>query len=275
MATDQKASTLNIDTESPDSPIENELPTYRAISTRAIFSLVFGALAIFCFAHPIFYAAAIIAVVLGIVAHRAIRQYPDMLTGHGLANVGIALGLIFGLGCATYTAVQTYVQTHMAEAFARQYEQVLNSNSLGDMLYLNLHPEGRKDQNADQLVKSLEKSKPKDKMMMEQKYGGLLSLYKRLTASKEEHAEFVSIEALGVDDHQGTEMPVYALAVYEIHGPGSKEFPEKVQYALAILKGRQKGKQYEWWVEDVRFPYTPKSYVAPVAVPDDGHGHPH
>ena len=42
MATDQKASTLSIDTESPDSPIENELPTYRAISTRAIFSVLFG-----------------------------------------------------------------------------------------------------------------------------------------------------------------------------------------------------------------------------------------
>ena len=48
MATDQKTSTLNIDPESPDSAIENELPTYRAISTRAIFSLVCGAMAIFC-----------------------------------------------------------------------------------------------------------------------------------------------------------------------------------------------------------------------------------
>jgi Domain of unknown function (DUF4190) len=274
VATDQKASTLNIDTESPDSPIENELPTYRAISARAIFSVAFGAVAIFCFAHPLFYGAAIIAVVLGVVAHRAIRQHPDMLTGRGLANAGIALGLIFGLGCGTYTAVQYYVQTHMAEAFARRYEQILNTNSLADMLYLNMHPDGRKDQTGDQILKSMEKGKPKDKMMMEQKYGGLLGLNKRLNASKEEHAEFVSIESVGVDEH-ATDMPVYALAVYSIHGPGNKDFPEKQQYALAILKGRQKGKQYEWWVEDVRFPYTPKSYVAPVAAPDDGHGHAH
>ncbi len=98
MATDQKTSTLNIDAESPDSPIENELPTYRAISNRAIFSLVFGAMAIFCFAHPIFYVAAVLAVVLGVLAHRAIREYPDMLTGHGLANAGIALGLDFWPG---------------------------------------------------------------------------------------------------------------------------------------------------------------------------------
>ena len=115
----------------------------------------------------------------------------------------------------------------MAEAFAHQYEQVLNSSFARRHALLEFAPRRQERPNADQLVNSLEKSKPKDKMMMEQKYGGLLSLYKRLKASKEEHAEFVSIEALGVDDHQGTEMPVYALAVYEIHGPGSKEFPEK------------------------------------------------
>ena len=93
MATDQKTSTLNTDPELPDSVIENELPAYRAISVRAVFSLVCGAIAIFTFAHPFFYLAAILAVVLGIVAHRAIRQHPDMLTGHGIANAGIALGL--------------------------------------------------------------------------------------------------------------------------------------------------------------------------------------
>ena len=198
-----------------------------------------------------------------------------MLTGHGLANAGIALGLIFGLGCGTYTVVQSYVQTHMAEAFAHQYEQVLNSASLADMLFLNLHPDGRKDQTGEQIVKSLEKGKAKEKMMMDQKYGSILALNRRMKASKEEHAEFVKIESVGVDDHQGLEMPVYALALFEITGPGSKDFPEKTQFALAILKGRQKGKQYEWWVDDVRFPYKPKSYVAPVAVPDDGHGHTH
>ena len=112
-------------------------------------------------------------------------------------------------------------------------------------------------------------------MMMETKHGSLLSLNRRLKASKDEHVEFVRIEAVGVDESQGTELPVFALAVYEIHGEGNKEFPDKQQYALAILKGRQKGKQYEWWVDDVRFPYTPKSYVAPVAAPDDGHGHAH
>jgi hypothetical protein len=275
VAIDQKVPTLTTDTESPDSPIENELPTYRAISTRAIFSVVFGAMAIFCFAHPVFYGAAVVAVVLGVLAQRAIRQHPDMLTGRGLANAGIAVGLIFGLGCGTYTAVQTYVRTRMAERYARQFEAVLKTNSLADLLFFNSHPEGRKDHSGEQLLKTYETSKAKDKMMMEQKYSGLLALNRRLKASKDEHVEFEKIESVGVDDRAGTEMPVYALAVYEVHGPGSKEFPEKQQYALAVLKGRQKGKQYEWWVEELKFPYTPKTYEPPVAAPDDGHGHAH
>ena len=276
MATDQKTSTVSIDPDLPDSAIENELPAYRAISVRAVFSLVCGAIAIFTFAHPFFYLAAILAVVLGIVAHRTIRQHPDMLTGHGIANVGIALGLIFGLGCGTYTTVQSYVRTRLSEKFAHQYEGILQSNSLADLLWYNLHPDGRKDQTGEQLLKTLESSKPKDKMMVDQKYGSLLTLNKRLKASQDEHVKFVAIEAIGEDDSRGTEMPVYALAVYEVNGPGNKEFPEKRQYALAILKGRLQNKQYEWWVDDVKFPYTPKSY-APAAKgpPDDGHGHAH
>ena len=275
MATDQKTSTLSIDPELPGSAIENELPTYRAISTRAIFSLIFGSMALFCFAHPIFYGASILAIVLGILANRTIRQHSDMLTGNGIANAGIALGLIIGLGSGTYTTVQTYVRTHMAETIARKYEGVLQSKSLAEMISFGLHPDQRKDQSGEQVLKKMDSAKAKDKMMMDQKYGQLLALNRRLKASSNEHVEFVKIEGVGEDDSHASEIPIYAFALYAVHGAGNKEFPEQEQYALAILKGRQKGKEYEWWVDDVRFPYKPKSYVPPVAAPDDGHGHAH
>jgi hypothetical protein len=276
VATDHKTSSLSIDPEAPDSVIENELPAYRAISARAIFSVVFGAVAIFTFAHPFFYLAAIMAIVLGIVAHRAIRQHSDMLTGHGLANVGIALGLIFGLGCGTYTVVQNYVRTRVSEKFANQYAEILQSKSLSDLLLYHMHPDSRKDQTGEQLLKTIESSKPKDKMMVEQKYGQMIALNKRLKASKDEQIKFVAIESTGEDDSHGAEMPIYSLAVFEVNGPGNEQFPEKRQYALAILKGRLKDKKYEWWVEDIKFPYTPKSYVpAAKAQSDDGHGHAH
>ena len=70
-------------------------------------------------------------------------------------------------------------------------------------------------------------------------------------------------------------MPVFAFALFEIHGPGSKDSPEQQQFALAILKALPKGKQYEWWVEDVRFPYKPRRTWRPPSLADDGHGHAH
>jgi hypothetical protein len=272
VATDQKTKIVNIE---PGSVIENELPTYRAISVQAVFSLVCGALAIFCFGHPFFYVAAILAVMFGFLAHRTIRQYPDMFTGRGLANAGIAMGLVFGLGTATYTTVQWYVRTSQAEKFGRRYAEILKSPRLGDFLQYSLHPDGRKDEQKDEFVKRFETAQPKEKMMIETKYGQTLALRKRLQSSKDEHVEFVRIEAVGEDEGQGGEIPIFAFALYEVHGPGSKEFPEKQQYALAILKGRLKGKQYDWWVEDVRYPYTPQSYLPVAKAPDDGHGHAH
>jgi Domain of unknown function (DUF4190) len=276
VATEQKISTLDIEQEAGDSVIPNELPTYRAISTLAIFSVVCGVVASFTFAHWFFYVAAVLAVVLGFLAHRKIRQYPDMFTGQGLANAGIALGLIFGLTSATYTAVQTYVRTRQAEKFAKQYAEILESPALADVLTHSIHPDFRKDQTGEAIVKKLESTSPRDRMTLEQKYGQLVALEKRLRSSKDEHVDFVRIERVGEDESNGIEIPIFALALYEMNGPGTKEFPEKQQYAMAILKGRVKGKQYEWWVDDVRFPYTPQSYVPSVAKPvDDGHGHAH
>ena len=84
-------------TDQIGSVIENELPAYRAISRLAVFSLIFGFLALFSFAHWFFYLFAVLAIVAGIAANVTIKRYPDMLTGRGLASAGIAMGLIFGL----------------------------------------------------------------------------------------------------------------------------------------------------------------------------------
>jgi Domain of unknown function (DUF4190) len=275
VATEQKISTLDIERESADSAIPNELPTYRAISTRAIISVICGVMASFTFAHPFFYVAAVSAVVLGFLAHRTIQRYPDMFTGKGLANAGIALGLIFGLTSGTYTVVQTYVRTRQAEKFAKQYAEILESPTLANVLLYSMHPDGRLTESGEDLVKKLESASPKEKMSIDQKFGQTIALKKRLQSSKDEHVEFVRIESVGEDEGNGREIPIYALALYELNGPGSKEFPAKQQYAMAVLKGRLKGKQYEWWVDDIRFPYTPKTFVPTVKAPDDGHGHAH
>jgi len=123
VATDQKSSVIDDELAQTPSAIENELSTYRAISQLAIFSLICGVLALFSFAHLFFLAFAILAVVFGILANRAITRLPDMLTGRRLANAGMALGLVFGLISSTYTIVQSLVLTREAQQFGQKYRR--------------------------------------------------------------------------------------------------------------------------------------------------------
>jgi hypothetical protein len=275
VAIDQNSSTLEPTTAPVDSPIENELPTYRAISARAVFSAICGGLAICSFAEPTFYLFAIAAVGLGFWALHTIRRYPDILTGRGLASAGIALGLAFGLGAFTFSNVQRFLWRRQAEEYARKYADILKSPSLGDVLWYNAHPDFRKDKSGAQMLAQHETSTSK-RRMMEEKMGGnadLTGLRRRLASSNKETVRFVKIEDVGEDTSQAVQ--IYALGLYEVAGPGNREFPQKQQYALAVFKGRPHGRSYEWWTEMLKFPYVPKSYEPPSKPVDDGHGHAH
>jgi hypothetical protein len=275
VASDQSTSTI-VDPEiDPGNPvIPNQLPAYRAISARAVLSLFFGILAIFSFAHQSFYVFSILAVVMGILANRAIKRFPDMLTGGSLAKAGITMGLVFGLASGTYTGVQSFVRTRAAENFARKYAELLKSAPEGDILWYNLHPLQRKDKSPAQVLKEFESAKSKEKMMAESKTGPLRDLRKRL-GSKDEEVRFVKIRDVGQDESRGAEVNIYAVAVFEIEGPGTKQFPEKHEYAAAVLKGTTKGRHYDWWVDDLRYPYKLEAIAPAVQHTDDGHGHAH
>lgn len=275
MATDQKTSLIEADRDQIGSVIENELPAYRAINRIAVFSFIFGFLASFSFAHWFFYVFAILAIVAGAAAKLRIKRYPDMFTGQGLASAGIAMGLVFGLGAATVATVQSYVRSREAEKFAKQLVLALKAPTAGEALWWNLHPDMRKDKTPAQYLHEVELAKGKERMMHEQRFGTLNRIRRRLTAAPGEDIHFVKIESTGIDEGRGLELGVYSLAVFELEGPGSKEFPEKEQFAAAFLKARTTGKHYEWWVDTYLFPYQPSSFV-PVEKPvDDGHGHAH
>jgi len=275
VAIDHKSHLIDDVQPETTSAIENELPAYRAISARAVFSVVCGVLAICSFAHLYFVFFAVLAVLFGVSANRAIKRYPDVLTGRGLANAGIALGLIFGLTSFTVLSVQDFIRTREAAKFARQYAEVLKTGTLGEVLWYNLHPEIRKSKTPEQVSHEYESVQAKDKMMMEQKTAPFRQLRKRLASSKDESIRFVDIEGQGVEESHSAEIDLYSLAKFEIEGPASPDFPEKKEFALAIMKSRLNGRKFEWWVQDLRYPYLPKTYV-PVAKPaDDGHGHAH
>jgi hypothetical protein len=276
VASDQNTSIMDPEVDQADSVIPNQLPAYRAISPLAVFSLFFGILASFSFAHSFFYVFAILAVAMGIWAIRAIQHYPDMLTGSSLAKAGITLGLMFGLISATYTGVQTFVRTRAAENFSRKFAELLKSPSESDVVWYTVHPQQRKDKTPAQVLKEFDSSKAKERMMVDQRHGELRKLWKRLTSSTGEEIHFVKIQDLGLDESHGADVTFFAVALFDVEGPATTEFPETHQHVAAVLKGTAKGKHYEWWVEDVKYPFNLQTTIAPVVKPvDDGHGHAH
>ena len=257
------------------SVIENEIPTYRAVSTRAIFALICGVLAFFSFTSPVFYIFAALAVLLGVSAERAIQRRPDTLTGRGLARAGIAMGLIFGLSIATISTVQTYLIKREAGLFAVRYAKMLKESPLADLYYVGLTPRARASTTPQENLSQMS-SQREEAAMTEMRYGPLKHLSEELKSDPERAITFVEIEAIGSED-----LTPVALAVFKVEGgAGGKDDDHDHQgpeFALAILKATvPEGKRaYEWWVDDVRYPYQPKSYVAPAKSTDDGHGHAH
>jgi len=266
VATDQKLS--NLGPESALSAIENEIPTYRAISPRAILSLICGIMALFSLAHPFFYLFAVFAVLLGYTAVRNIQRYPDVLTGKGFAQVGAAMGLIFGLAIFTTSAVQGFLRARNAQNFATYYASVYKSGNLGDILWLGMPPSQRSSVSPEEVLKKTQDAGRQEAQAYQMRTMGLRSLKTRLDLSKEQEFHFVKIEREGIEG-----VTPVALALFEVHGPSSTEYPQEEEYALAYLKGVSKGKGYDWWVDEVVYPYKPASAALKESAVDDGHGH--
>ncbi len=273
MPTDQTAPLTAEAAPPSSSAIENELPTYRAISNRAIFSVLCGALAAFSFAELWFLAFAVLAIVLGISAQMAIRRHPDLLTGARLANAGIGLGLVFGLVVVTYTIVMSIIISREAERFAVTYAKVLKEGSLGDALLYRLPPEQRKDRTAASMEQEWEKQKVREHGLAQAKMSGLMDLRKALTP-KDTHLRFVGVETQGVDAERVDKVGYYAAVLYEVEHFDPKYGPhEGGQYALAFFKGAPAGRHIDWFNETIYYPYTPKSFQLSGKPIDDGHGH--
>ena len=198
MATHHKTSDILTEPH-VSSPIENELPAYRAISTRAVFSLVCGVISLLSIASPYFFIFAVLAVVLGFTADRNIQRYPDMLTGRGLAKGGVALGLIFGLGIFTITTVQSVLRSRYASEFAREYADVLKHKGMAELLWLQMPPSQRKGVSPSEVIEKWQKTKRQEAAMMEMKIKDLRELKSRLDSADDQEIHFVKIENEGID----------------------------------------------------------------------------
>jgi hypothetical protein len=84
---------------------QQEHEPYRAVSGLAVSSLIFGALSILTVADWALAVLPATGIVLGMLALRRIRRYPDALMGITAARIGILLSValwIFGYGRLTY-----------------------------------------------------------------------------------------------------------------------------------------------------------------------------
>ena len=108
-------------------------------------------------------------------------------------------------------------------------------------------------------------------MFSDQKLAPLKSLKKRLESSKA--PTFISLTS------SSRVSMTAVLRSFTLQPPFTRSKSRRQgvcrekQYALAIFKGLPKGRNYDWWVEDVRFPYERKTFAAPEKAVDDGHGH--
>jgi hypothetical protein len=263
------------------SAIENEIPAYRAISKLAIGSMICGLLAALSFVDSLFLIAGGIAAVLGILAQRNIKRYPDILTGKTLAQAGIALGLAFSLSSVTIGFMHNFILKNEAKKFALQYTKTLASNNVADALWYRVPPLARKGLTPRQLLEQYTKGSP-DKRAAEEYMGTLRQLVERagLPGAK---LEFVEVERIGFD-----RMTPFAILLYKVEGgtaPPDKDHdhaegkdhkdhhePLKTEYAGIEIKSGEDG-GYNWYVSEALFPYKPKSHEVRQAPVDDGHGH--
>jgi hypothetical protein len=248
------------------SAIENEFPAYRAISSTAVLSLLFGLASVFCYADLWFLTFVVAAVILGLVSLRKIRQLPEILTGTAFARLGIGIALLFGLTAVTRVVSQDFLGNLDAGWFAKRYVEVIKDKPINEALWWQQQPAYRKTKHPDEIVEDLKKAKGPAGLDPYQEKVGVIQRMKDRLKGKGEEIHFSKIESKAIDG-----LTTYANALIELDGPGSTEFPEKEQFALLLMvKG---GDGEDWVVKEVKFPYTPASVAATVEKKDDdGHG---
>lgn len=244
------------------SAIENELPTYRAISRLAVLSVLLGGLAVFGFVHPAFLLAAVAAILAGLLALRAIRRMPDVLTGAEFARFGIFLGVALGLSALTTGLVRGFLIDREAAKFAREYVETLNGRNLAEVLWYKLTPGERKGVTPEEALARFNGQDPSQRMIFDQQFGPLQKLLARLTEGRK--AQYDSVENRTAD---GLDPIVFARL--RVEGPGAATD----EFALIEMKADGRARRPEWRVEDLHYPYKPNTHVESIKPVDDGHGH--
>ena len=87
-------------------------------------------------------------------------------------------------------------------------------------MWLEIPPAQRRSISVTELTEKMQTATKKEAAMYEMKLSTLHNLKRKLESSKEHDLRFVRIEAEGADG-----MGLVALALYEVHGPATKDSP--------------------------------------------------
>lgn len=249
--------------------IENEIPAYRAIQPLAVTSLLLGIVAAFAFANVWFGIAAILAVVTGLWADWKIRKFPDVFTGRGLAQAGVAMGIVFGVSSVTISYVQDAILKREATTFGKNYVNVLKKGNLAEAIWYRLPPDARRTNVPEEVLKKMTASS-KDAMSVEAHIGPTKALLARLERPGSD-LHFEAIEKTAY-----SELTRIGLVVLAIHGGALPNEPEE-EFALLEVKSDPTAKVPGWYIGDVVYPYKRNTAEVKAKKPknDDGHGHAH
>jgi hypothetical protein len=260
--------------------IENELPTYRAISPLAVGSLVAALIGLLCYTNSWFLISSGVAIVLGAMAIRKIKRQPDVFTGTRLAQAGVVVALVSSLSSVTMSTVQSMLVTQSAERFIKnELLTVLEARDLDSALWWKTAPEGRVGLDPSQVRKRFEQPSERNATMFEMMAGPVARLVRELKLSPGARLEFRRVEQTGTDG-----LTPYAFATIRIAWPPEKgdeandhkhDPNEHGELLAVLLKSKREGRRELWWVEDYYYPYTDGSYQPKVKPVDDGHGHGH
>jgi hypothetical protein len=246
------------------SAIENEIPSYRAISRMAVFSLLLGLASVLTFASPWFALAGLGAIATGVVATRTIRRYSDLLTGAKLAQVGIAMGLVFGISALTFGVVQKLKVKQSASTFASQYAEVLAKGDLANAVWFRVDPAGRKTSDPKTFLDEVKKN-TRNPDVIETYLGGVQRLHQAKGEKGDVH--FLRMERHGLDG-----ITPFAFAAFEVHGKNA-EGKDEDSYALVELRSPPDAPSFDWYIKEFIYPYKLETYQLKAKPVDDGHNH--
>lgn len=246
--------------------IENEIPSYRAITPMAVASLLFGVLSVLCLAGLSFLVFPILAVVTGALALRKIQRMPDLFTGKGFAQAGVALGLVCGISSVTYATIQYWMMTRSVESYLKHYASILQKGGLSDAYWEHVNFDGRKTSNPKEALEALMKQEGSEPAMaMESPLIPIKAIQQRVEKPGAHPIHFLDVELIGFDGRTP-----YAYGVVEVPAATAGQ-PE--DFALVGVRGDPNAPAYRWMVTSIQFPYRRKSFEMKAKPVDDGHGH--